>query len=381
MQQYKYHTVLLLVASLLLVFHVLTDNSNESTVNSTALLQVHVISRHCDHLPATEEQIPNDPVNWTYVYPDLIGNDLTPEGQQQCHTLGDLLRARYLLNSSTTHIQNISSHYNDMHYEFRSTNYTRTLNSMVAILSGLFPSETVPRTTVITVNNEPLLLGVINCTRMFSRYNQAIRTQVPRFINTTRQFVDQLYEQTGWMVEDDDEYDALITLFDLLVAQVAHNRSHIEWVNDNWQNIMALRDGIVSLLFSYNVVGKEGSSKLISTLIDDMTTMKKKYFQYSGHDATLQALTGALKLNLDVPELGGQPDYGAHIVFELHQMNDGKKAVRILHGSQYDSSELTPLVLKSLGCNTEYCPLDTFKAITDGVSRTANYDQACRVRP
>ena len=393
---------LLLTAALLCCCccHCVLSHPNPPTPTPTSkLLQVNVISRHCDRLPSSSVKIPTDPIDWPLVSGLALG-DLTGLGQQQCKTLGDNLRRRYLDRDGVSPIEGMSSpRYNASHFAFRSTNFDRCLNSMMAISMGLFPSGTGDRATVNYQNrndrgskhfalphgqqavpihtvedaNESLLLGFSYCNTVLKRTNTAFGTKVLAYLNENRQFLNTLYNVTGWTMGD----AGVSTLVDLLVVQKQHNMLHLQWVHDNWDTILQLRDHVLSLLYSYEVIGKEGSSVLVSTLIDNMVQLKKKYIHYSAHDSTLQALTGSLKLNVDYAHLGGQPNYGAHVVVELHEMANGNKTVRIMHGSQYDDNALSPLVMTSLGCQTEYCPLELFKSLTNGVSMTSTWCADC----
>ena len=374
---------------------------NTQPVNPNgSLVQVQIISRHCDRLPSASSKIPADPIDWQLVSGLALG-DLTGLGQQQCRELGEHLRERYLSEDASSRISGITANYNASMYSFRSTNFDRALNSMQTIALGLFPDKTGDRATVnylakndkgkkkwalphgqqavpihtVADDYENLLLGFTYCNTVQKRYNTAFGTKALAYLNANRTFVNQLYTATGWTTGD----LTISTLIDLLIVQKAHNMLNIKWVNDNWTQVLKMRDDVLSLLYSYDVMGKEGSSVLIQTLIENMNSLNKKYIHYSAHDSTLQALTGSLKLNQDSDYafLGGQPNYGAHIVAELYQTAAGNKTVRFMHGNQFDSTSLTPLVLKNLGCQTEYCPLETFTQLTSQYSTTTNWCVDC----
>ncbi|KAG2374371.1 hypothetical protein C9374_010941 [Naegleria lovaniensis] len=371
-------------------------------VSSTGILQVQVISRHGDRLPTSSAQIPKDPVNWPLVSGFSLG-DLTGLGQKECYKLGKKLRARYLRDRSPSQIQGITEHYNATHYLFRSTNFDRALNSMVSIAQGLFPPGTgnraikkyrnpeqdlhrgqfslphgvqsVPIHTVAD-NMENLLLGFTYCNTVQKRTQTAFITRVFPYIAARRTFFDRLYNETGWTGGD----ATISTLIDLLQVQKYHDMIHIDWVNENWHLLEQYRDEILLILYGYDVIGKEGSSILITTLLDNIAQFKKKYIHYSAHDSTLQALAAALRLNdADSGFSMGLPKYGAHFVLELHQMNDGNRTVRLLYGEKYDSEHLTPLVLAKLGCESEFCPLATFKAGAElhGTTGSTPWCEAC----
>ncbi|KAG2379021.1 hypothetical protein C9374_007659 [Naegleria lovaniensis] len=384
-REYFGHTILKVIACVLVMF-MCNEYSIGATPTSEGVLQVHVISRHCDRLPITPLKIPNDPVDWVKLSNLQLG-DLTGLGQEQCKTMGDIIRKRYLEEGSSFKIMGIDSTYNSEQFYFRSTEIYRTLMSMFSISMGLFPqdhgrmqfalpngTQAIPIRTV-QEDMDALLIGFSFCNTVIRRM-QAVHTskQASTFFSTNRELIDKMYNVTGWNTGD----DTIGTLFDLMTVQRAHNMLKLNWINENWDKVDQLRNDFLLMLYNYAVIGKEGSSILISTILNQMTELKKKYVHYSAHDTTLQSVTASLKLNdKDYPYLGYQPKYGAHLAFELHQMNDGTRAVRLVHGSQFNDANFTSLTLKSLGCTSEFCPFDTFKRLATEQSTVFDWCSAC----
>jgi len=367
--------------------------------SSDGILQVHVLSRHCDRLPITALKIPNDPVDWVKISGDSQLGDLTGLGQHQCNYMGDVLYNRYLDHNAKHKIMGITPKYSSTNYYFRSTALDRTLMSMWSISMGLFKQGSgqrpvynyenqhdegrseysLPNGTqavpIHTVEEEmdSLLLGFSFCNTVLQRMQNVKKSrEYIQFFETNKQFIADIYNATGWK-----ESDSIAILFDLMTVQRAHGLLKLDWVNNNWEKIDKLRNDYLLMTYSYNVIGKEGSSVLISSILDLMASVNKKYLHYSAHDTTLQSFTASLKLNKDYPQLGYQPKYGANIAVELHQMNDGTRAVRLVHNSQYNDTQFTPLIMKSLGCTNEFCPFDTFKQLATQYSTVEDWCSSC----
>ena len=396
-QQPLMNTILKIIVCVLIM---LIEHSIGAGLTSEGILQVHVLSRHCDRLPIAPLRIPNDPIDWAKVSNLQLG-DLTGLGQMQCSNLGQILRERYLEEGSPFKIMGIDTKYNSEHYYFRSTELYRTLMSMFSISMGLFPQGLGEQATINFENSkdhgrmqfalpngtqavpirtvqedmDALLIGFSFCNTVIRRMQQVHSSkQASAFFAKNRELIDKIYNVTGWTTGD----DTIGTLFDLMTVQRAHNMLKLTWINENWEQIDQIRNDFLLMLYNYVVIGKEGSSVLISTILNQMKEMKKKYIHYSAHDTTLQSITASLKLNdKDYPYLGYQPKYGAHLAFELHQMNDGTRAVRLIHGSQFNDSNFTSLILKSLGCDSEFCPFETFNRLAREQSTVFDWCSAC----
>ncbi|KAL9656089.1 hypothetical protein ABK040_007707 [Willaertia magna] len=362
---------------------------------SKGIVQVQVISRHCDRTPWVKGyDIPKDPINW-YSYLGLSEGQLTGLGQRQCFQMGEIIRNKYIVDSSSSKIIGIDTHYNQTHYYFRSTDVDRTLMSIWSASMGLFPhngakaldpnqnginsfslpngTQALPIHTVSEVKDS-LLLGFQLCNTVIRRYEN-VKTSIPyvNFFTKNRDFIDRLYAETGWTNGD----DSIGVLFDLLTVQISHQLLSIQWVLENWNQIDSMRNDYLILFYNYKVCGKEGMSVLIQTLIENMQSLQKKYIHYSAHDTTLQFLAAGLMLTEDYPYLGGQPPYGTNMAFELHQMSDGSKSIRVVYNHGFNDTSFTPLVLKSLGCADEFCPLNSFISGTNSNSITKDWCLAC----
>ncbi|KAL9645429.1 hypothetical protein ABK040_002627 [Willaertia magna] len=149
------------------------------TVYGDKLIQVQVLSRHCDRSPVSNFDIPADPWDWQsylarYSYgagedsKAIIGvGELTSLGIAQCYQIGTQFRKRYLskylegtnevnptsiddLLFSTRDENNINTaHYTAQDFKFYSTGVDRTLVSVFSISQGMFPQYSGP---IIDIN-------------------------------------------------------------------------------------------------------------------------------------------------------------------------------------------------------------------------------------
>ncbi|KAG2373045.1 hypothetical protein C9374_012891 [Naegleria lovaniensis] len=153
---------------------------------SGKIVQIQVLSRHCDRSPVSLYQIPNDPWDWQNylaMYSYAGGNQpsvkvpfgqgqLTGLGLQQCFQVGQQFNQRYLsrvLNSNGANVANpnvidglvypvnndatSTAHWNPQDFRFYATDYDRTLFSVFSIAQGMFPLGTGP-VTDISINGQ-----------------------------------------------------------------------------------------------------------------------------------------------------------------------------------------------------------------------------------
>ena len=238
------------------------------------ILQVQVLSRHCDRTTVHEDEvIPKDAFNWMDSF-GLAEGQLTGLGQQQCQTMGDNIRYRYLDESSATRINGISSKYNQTLFHFRSTDVDRTLMSIWSVSMGLFPQGT--GYDVIINNNEPnlgfalpngtqaipihteakptdgMLRGFELCNTVDKRKKAVSSGAWAAVLSQYREFLDELYTVTGWTKGD----AKLHILFDLLQTQYSHKVLNLNWVINNWETLDAVRNKLVRLENSHDVIGR-----------------------------------------------------------------------------------------------------------------------------
>jgi hypothetical protein len=109
-------------------------------VSWSKLVQVQIVSRHCDRLlilflnslrtpVSIEYQLPRNPIDWRKLF-NLGAGQLTPLGMQQCKSLGEKIRTRYISQESPNKISEISNGFLAEDYNFHSTAFERTIISI-----------------------------------------------------------------------------------------------------------------------------------------------------------------------------------------------------------------------------------------------------------
>ncbi|EFC44610.1 predicted protein [Naegleria gruberi] len=375
--------------------------AEKQAVTSKGILQIQAISRHCDRLPVSELNIPNDPIDFEKISKLKLG-ELTGLGQYQCNQMGNNLYNRYISEQSLNRVRGISTQYVSSDYSFRSTDLDRTLMSMWSVSMGLFKQGTgnTPIVNFMNVNDlegnsmfslpngtqavpvhtvpqesDSVLIGYQFCNSVMKRMHAVNTQSAIEYFNKNRQLINELFKVTGWDASKGDL--SLATLVDVLTVQKSHNLLSLQWVHEHWDEICALRDGYLKLIYTYPVFGREGSSDLVTLMNYNVAQTKVKYYHYSAHDTTLQALAASLKLTADYPYLANQPGYGSFMVMELHEMSDGSKAVRFVHAKQFNDTSFTPLTMTSLGCKSEYCPLEQFSELVSEYSMVPSDSTWC----
>lgn len=144
------------------------------------LLQVHVITRHGDRTPMIRPQ--NDTIDWSMLVDNSTISELfdgslhedpnallTVIGRSQHNSLGRALRDIYVeqLRFLPTH-STVALH-SDGGIHVRSTRYTRTVLSVKALLSGLYPNDydTIP----VDLDEQDIHIDQSSCPRL----NQLMR--------------------------------------------------------------------------------------------------------------------------------------------------------------------------------------------------------------
>ncbi|KAL9654428.1 hypothetical protein ABK040_010452 [Willaertia magna] len=379
---------------LLALSHAHTNNINNDNRNNniqpTELLQIQIISRHCDRTCTHYNyNLPNDPINW-FSYFQMESGQLTELGQYQCRQLGNFLFLKYFKN-----LQLMNS-FNETLMYFRSTNIDRTLMSVFSISLGLFNNDNNFNNVVyndnfvkdkfkavpihsVALEDDVLLHGYEICNLIKTKKENIKSSEVyQQYFIKNQNFIQQLYNVTGWK----ETNDKIHILFDLLTVQQAHQLIHLNWVLENFSLIEKLRDDYNNLFYNYNVIGREGCSYLNGEILRNMDLMlgkknEKRYIHFSAHDTTIQSVAASLKLENSYSFITGHPKYGSTLIFELYKMSDQSNAVRIVYNNGYNDTSFQPLILKDLGCNQEYCPFTTFENLIKTYSMIGNDNSWC----
>ncbi len=288
------------------------------------LIQVIVLSRHCDRAPAhSDTGVPNDPLDWRQEI-GVGAGELTGLGHSQCYQLGKILRERYLNVHSPffIHSLSLSSNFNKgaahdrpsvelhhrhrngtsrydpivrydvKHFQFHASDVDGTILSMNSIAQGLFPEGTGPMndithqfalphgTTLVPVHAIPneqdvYLRAIHNCQWIDTRLRLLPRTKVWQSLNRHwLPFIHELNGPTGWNLTDIDEFHGA---YDIMNCQRSHNRLHVPFALENWSRIFELASEIQYLRHSRELEDNLGGGPFVEQIRNHMQLMVEYY--------------------------------------------------------------------------------------------------------
>jgi hypothetical protein len=357
-------------------------------VNGSEIIQVFIISRHCDRTPVSDIQLPLNPVNWKEMFGLDVGQ-LTGLGVYQCSEIGRALKDRYLNPNSTYYISGITQDYDSDFFQFYSTSSDRTIISLNSIAQGLFPSGTgmnnditgqpalLDQITLIPVHisgasDDVVLKEMDLCPTIDSNvkdfYNSDEYSQMQ---SKYKPFINHVANVTGYAIPTLADYPKV---YDVLFALKSHNLLHLEPILDDWNSIKSLGDLLQYSRYNRKILSRMGAGVLIDTIVDQMTKTissnftKPKYMHYSAHDTTLQSIIAALNLDSKYPVLRDIPPYGSQLVIELHKDHDEYFVQLIIRlGNEYNTEFTTYKLPKP--CNKTMCPWKQFLQYVNENSR------------
>lgn len=297
--------------------------------------------RHGDRTPAIT--LPKDPHHWKEGL-----NQLTPKGMSQLYLVGKSLRENYI---EQYHL--LEKHYITDALYVRSTDYDRTLISAEALLLGLYPLGTGPKSAgqafSLPEGYQPIAIHTVK----FKQDNLLLPSSVnnQQFQALLKQYV---YSQPAWLIKEklfDSKLQAwsqqtgykmhklkdIIPLGDALYIRKLYGIPPPPGMSDRDANeIISLEQWVLINKFVPMPIGKFMAKQFwielknnLQEAIDDNTHSQLRYIIYLGHESNILGLFSALGLPLQVI-----PAYGADLRFEL--LKDDKKQfwVRISYNHQ-----------------------------------------------
>ncbi len=354
---------------------------------SAEIIQVVVLSRHCDRTPLTGK-LPHDPVDWEQTL-ELEEGQLTPLGMQQCHKMGTILRERYLEPSSYYRIKDVSTKYTASKFHFIATDTERTIISLWSASMGLFPpgSTSAPNirgrhalpagVTPIPIHTNELLNDITFrghdlCPTITKRLAEKYASADYEILKSQHgNAIEKLMNDTGLNgVTLESFYDT----FDLINVQRNHGLLKLDQVEKFFHVYSDINNVAHREKFNFRTMGKLGGGMFIKRIIEFMK-QGYKYVHISAHDSTIGALAAALRLTDDYEIFKIQPAYGSNLIFELHEEN-GLKFIRIVYRNGYDDDTFTIYRLTTLGC-TKDCMFERFETLCKEYVIPTNWCREC----
>ncbi|XP_013200568.1 venom acid phosphatase Acph-1 [Amyelois transitella] len=375
----------LLIATLIAVILM-----KDSTVDITALRQVHVLMSHGERTPNEQELAMLGAPPPDHVFAPYGAGAMTNEGKMLTFEMGALLRKRY-------------DQFLGPYYEADNSIVIASdtdLSKMTALLisAGLWPplepqiwNETIIWQPVPYTYPHPstdFLLYHENC----PRYNQEKQRILKAFINEGfltpyRDLFQKIAHMTSTNFSTPQEAYHLNNLFIIQDDIKVANPKWSKYVKRRLLDIARLE---YSMMFHNNLLRKLSGGALLQQIIKEAVSITTgaptpRVIVRTGTPVTVAALLAACVA--PPPRL---PDPGAALLFELHERMptaQGNKEQNALTDGQrfgfkiyyWDDDSAEPRLMEVPGCNA-LCPLEIFTELTKHIV-TENYKGDCAPVP
>uniref|UniRef100_A0A914C287 acid phosphatase n=1 Tax=Acrobeloides nanus TaxID=290746 RepID=A0A914C287_9BILA len=358
--------------------------SIEKFVKNDELVLVQAVWRHGDRSPI--RSWPTDPYQASY-WPDGFGQ-LTIRGIEQHNNLGKKLRERYITNLSF-----VSPTYKTEEIYVLCTNFNRTIQSMLSNMVGFYNVGQLNKPGLVGIPNKignPMGFAPPSCARENVLLN--LVEQTPQYKNLmNNQSYQNMMAKIKKLTDWDLTFQNVVTIEDTLYIE--HFVYNLPLVNQDllalWREINSTADLVLDwdngwglspvqgINFSTEISKvKDGGGILLWAFIEQMQAKlycknnpsnascnslnSLKYFVYSAHDSTLEALFAALGFKRSDYNEDGIPQYSSAITFELWIDTNQSPYLKVMW---WPLDQPAKDVTQSIsGCYTSNgtCPLDTF---------------------
>ncbi|KAK0419579.1 hypothetical protein QR680_014215 [Steinernema hermaphroditum] len=360
------------------------------------LLLVQALWRHGDRIPqGTYKDDPYQQSFWGKKWGEMTNKGMWQEYQQ-----GLRLKQRYI-----DELKFLNATYDARDIYVRSSDFSRTLQSAYSNLAAFYNSsqnthplqKLWPNTwspiPVHTIEKDIdyLLVWDTICPR-----RQQLMTERQRFrgyvdyMKNHKALMDEISTKTGLDISDALKLEVF---FDTIWIENLYNLTLPSWITkEKFTEMKEVLDIVNDYVFGNAEFEHEENVELIritgGVLLAEMlqnahkaieNSTEVKYFAYSAHDSTINALLRALGAKKAVVK-ERIPDYASLLVLELWKTTQGDHAVRLLFSADAAAPFKTVTRVVS-GCpQREFCPLDVFEKRSEKyVSK--NIQEECKIRP
>jgi len=373
--------VALAAAALVCCAAIPASAAGDDAANSTLVL-VHALFRHGDRTPTLT--CPTDANTDAWLKQGL--GQLTNKGKRMQYELGQFLRVRY------GHFLHARYHRNYTHV--RSSDVDRTLMSAQANLAGLYPPQKgdvwnpnllwQPIPVHTKPWNEDLLLNFLTaCERYaFEMERVLMLPENEQLLASFGALAGYVSKQCGRKIAD---LESLSLLYDLFLVERGHNMTLPGWatvklaaynnrtvfpdllssVNDAAFNILTFDTTLKRL--SGGPLLQEIATNMMKKVHGDLEPATRQLVMFSGHDADLAAVMGALGVYSGIP-----PTLASCVLIELHRDATGGYFVQMFYRNE-TTHEPYPLTIPKC---TAQCPWPAWRDLTTDV-RPENASQEC----
>ncbi len=330
---------------------------------------------------------------------------LTAIGMRDMYQHGQQLRRKYV-----DELGLISGTYHADEVYVRASNTDRALQSAQMLVLGLFPLGTGPDPAAydpslsaapapelaftpvpihsVALEEDSILrpwTGTANCTK-YRKYVKGL-SKTALYNDQGQKYEDflrRISAITG-VAEGERPADILYEvneIYEPLSANIQHNLALPEGIS---ADDMELMGALADWNYHYQFIGKQVGRITGGPLVGEIATAFYRFVEsggkgpklsiYSGHQRTMLGLEAALGIETARTDgalfKGRVPPLGSYYAFELHEIADGKFAVRLMFNSDEGSRAIT-----IPGCDGEMCSLDSFIAVAKEVV-PSDWRQAC----
>lgn len=364
------HKILFCIFSLLFQFvHPIKTQEDHK------LLFVQILFRHGDRAPIN--LYPNDPNSESF-WTEGLGK-LTMLGRKQHYALGKFLREMY--GNFTTSSPN--------EVNVTSSDVDRCIKSAETNLASFFKPtsewqfdknlEWQPISIFYIPKLQDKYLETESyCPKAFAEQNLVLHSPDGQaFLARHKAMFENLTVNSGSPITD---WTSASFLHDTLFIEKKYNLTIPAWASPYWKELENVAD--LSFYWSFNspLLHRLRAGPLLQNMIQMMEEKIAgkipllKFQIYSAHDTNIAVMLDALSLyNMK------QPPYCAALLLELHQLANGKNAVRLLYQNSTEPEKeiQTPRTLILEGC-TEFCPLDFFINFTQKLI-PSDWEKECQL--
>ena len=292
---------------------------------------------------------------------------LTDYGQEVMRKLGESLRSLYFDKLGFR----VAPH--EIH--LRSTNFPRTIESLHAVLMGLFPTLNNIKSTqknLPVLTRDEFLEDMYGSTKCHA-YKKILAEYADQFAKETTDEAARLGKSLPHIFSVPDlfgHYPSIYGVWDTLYSRQAHGLSLPSGVN---ASVMAQLDNLAARewfrIFSQSADAiKFSVGRFIREIDSNLYRRDRRLCIYSAHDSTIAPLLTAFSSG----EFVRFPPFGSHIAVELFEEdradsvdNVSEKFVRVLYNN-------TPIVLPHCTLPNNHLPSDK------SLCRLESFSQAMR---
>lgn len=329
------------------------------------LEQVIVLSRHCDRTPAHKLDLPKNPLNW-FEKLHVHNGDLTQLGVEQCSIMGESLYERYKDSIDF-------SMYNSAKMYFQSSSAERTILSLNAISSKLFPNSTsfVPVFN-LPENQDYLLKGTHTCQIVSEMIDNVVNTKEYAQLNEKNQdLFHYLTGVTGVNISDAMTFHAV---YDQLNCLKAHNFLTTKFTDSQWAQIQSVAWDVIYMKHSRRTQGNLAASQFLQNVLKLQIDSKYNYVHFSAHDTTIITILSGMDMFDFYKDMQTNVNYGAQIIFELHSKNNSLY-VKFIYRNGYND---TFKVYKLPNYFSEEISFEEFRKYVTKTSIASNWCAQCQ---